>query len=147
MSLIDVLNLVLAVFAAIGAFVGFVVSRRDRKADQVENERRLQANERRLQALEKIAVNSHVPRCALWAFERKNQTRWCLTNVGNGEAWEVKLSHEGGLPVRLPNPRNPWPPGWKEDSISIAPGQSGQMVLTVYWTDEPGGERQKQVLA
>lgn len=137
-SLIDVLNLVLAVFAAIGAFVGFVVSRRDRKADQAENERRLQA-------LEKIAANSHVPRHTAWEFEYENRKKWYLKNVGNGVAADVELTYTGGYCVKLPDTSSEWPPGRVEKGIALASGDSGRMKLVVSWTDESGKRHTKQL--
>lgn len=137
-SLIDVLNFVLAVVAAIGAFVGFVVSRRDRKADQAENERRLQA-------LEKIAANSHVPRHTAWEFEYENRKKWYLKNVGNGVAADVELTYTGGYCVKLPDTSGEWPPGRVEKGSALASGDSGWMKLVVSWTDESGKRHTKQL--
>lgn len=134
----DILNFVLTVFTAIGAFWGFVVSRRDRKADQAENERRLQA-------LEKIADNSHVPRHVVWEFDYESSQQWHLKNVGNGVATDVELTHTGGYYVKLPDASGEWPPGRVEKGIALASGDSGKMKLMVSWTDESGKRHTKQL--
>lgn len=135
--MIDVLNFVLAVFAAIGGFVGFVISRRDRKTDQAENERRLQA-------LEKIAANSHVPRHVVWEFDYESSQQWHLKNVGNGVATDVELTHTGGYYVKLPDASGEWPPGRVEKGSALASGDSGRMKLVVSWT-ESGKRHTKQL--
>ena len=137
-SLIDVLNFVLAVVAAIGAFVSFVVSRRDRKTDQAENERRLRA-------LEKIAANSNVSRYAVWEFDYESRKKWYLKNVGNGMATDVELTRTGGYHVELPDASGEWPPGRVEKGIALASGDSGRMKLVVSWTDESGKRQTKQL--
>ena len=137
-SLIDVLNLVLAVVAAIGTFVGFVISRRDRKTDQAENDRRLQA-------LEQIAANSHVPRHVVWEFGYESSQQWHLKNVGNGVATDVELTHIGGYYVKLPDASGEWPPGRVEKGSALASGDSGWMKLVVAWTDESGKRQTKQL--
>lgn len=137
-SLIDVLNFVLTVVTAIGVFVGFVISRRDRKTDQAENERRLQA-------LEKIAANSYVPRHVVWEFDYESSQQWHLKNVGNGVATDVELTHTGGYYVKLPDVSGEWPPGRVEKGSALASGDSGKMKLVVSWTDESGECQTKQL--
>lgn len=133
----DLLNFLLTAGVAVAGLVGFFIGRRDRKADQAENERRLQA-------LEQIAANSHVPRHVVWELSYKRSSRWSLKNVGNGVATDVKLTYTGGYGVNLPDTSGDWPPGRVEKGVAMA-ADNQVMKLTVSWTDE-SGERQTKPL-
>lgn len=137
-SFMDLLNFLLAVGVAVAGVVAFFVGRRDRKADQAENERRLLA-------LEEIAANSRVPRHVVWSFEREGKAVWYLKNVGNGTAKDVELSYTGGHHVVLPDVSGDWPPQRAEKGVAQATFGSGPMKLTVSWANE-SGERQSKLV-